>query len=125
VKHYHCERNHQGLGNRIPQPSALNHESTARVRWRIGSEECSVITTGELPDRLRAVFRTVRARATATLSRAARARGTSVPTGDPRTSVAALRSSCGRLLSNISPAEEDKGRQPQWPSSRAPAVSAP
>jgi transposase InsO family protein len=34
VKHYHCERNHQGLGNRIPQSSALNHESTARVRWR-------------------------------------------------------------------------------------------
>jgi putative transposase len=34
VKHYHCERNHQGLRNRIPQRGPLNHESTARIRRR-------------------------------------------------------------------------------------------
>jgi transposase InsO family protein len=33
-KHYHCERNHQGLRNRIPQPGPMNHESTARIRRR-------------------------------------------------------------------------------------------
>jgi Integrase core domain len=32
VEHYHVERNHQGLENRIPRPVSFVYESNARVR---------------------------------------------------------------------------------------------
>ena len=34
VEHYHVERNHQGLGNRIPRPASFLHQSNTRVRLR-------------------------------------------------------------------------------------------
>src|SRR5438445_9899436 len=34
VEHYHLERNHQGLENRIPKPVPIVHESTSRSRVR-------------------------------------------------------------------------------------------
>lgn len=34
VEHYHVERNHQGLSNRIPRPVAFVHKSNARIKTR-------------------------------------------------------------------------------------------
>jgi putative transposase len=34
VEHYHVERNHQGLDNRIPRPASLVCRSSSRIRRR-------------------------------------------------------------------------------------------
>ena len=38
VAHYHCERNHQGIGNVliIPDPSLANRDGPVRCRSRLG-----------------------------------------------------------------------------------------
>ena len=52
--HYHGERNHQGLENRIPEPN-FGRESGRESIGEFDSEECSATITVKLPDRIRAI----------------------------------------------------------------------
>jgi putative transposase len=54
MAHYHSERNHQGLENRLPQPS-LPYPITL-YNADSASEECLATTTGPQPDECRFLF---------------------------------------------------------------------
>ena len=54
--HYHTERNHQGLENRLPQPKSVTAYPITLFNADSASEECSATTIGPQPDEGRFLF---------------------------------------------------------------------
>jgi len=50
VAHYHGERNHQGLGNRLISPEPGHLGTSGEVQRRRGWAACSTTTTAPLPE---------------------------------------------------------------------------
>jgi len=60
MAHYHTERNHQGLENRLPQPASVTALPAILFNADSASAECSATTIGPQPDEYRLFFRTIR-----------------------------------------------------------------
>jgi hypothetical protein len=56
MAHYHSERNHQGLHNRLPRPASVTALPHHPVRRASASAECSATTIGPQPDEGRWIF---------------------------------------------------------------------
>jgi hypothetical protein len=56
MAHYHTERNHQGLENRLPQPASVTVLPITLFNADSPSAECSATTIGPQPDENRFSF---------------------------------------------------------------------